>query len=107
AEDRAAVEALRKRAEESPAANVTLRLVDLAEPADEETRRLLPDQPIPQLPWAVVRYPAVSKIKESVWSGRLDAAAVGALVDSPARREVARRILRRESAVWVLLLSGH
>ncbi len=37
---------------------------------------------------------------------RLSSAAVEALMDSPIRREVAKRILNGESAVWILLESG-
>ncbi|NBV23391.1 MAG: hypothetical protein EBS05_15915 [Proteobacteria bacterium] len=41
-----------------------------------------------------------------VWSGLLTPANLAALTDSPARREIARRILSGESVVWVLVESG-
>ena len=42
----------------------------------------------------------------TVWTGPLDAAAFKILTDSPGRREVAKRILAGDSAVWVLVESG-
>ncbi len=41
------------------------------------------------------------------WSGTLDAPSLGVLVDSPARKELVRRILAGESCVWVLVESGN
>ncbi|MBI5393829.1 MAG: hypothetical protein HZA91_00880 [Verrucomicrobia bacterium] len=41
-----------------------------------------------------------------IWSGPLTADVFRALTDSPARRELAKRILAGESAVWVLVESG-
>jgi hypothetical protein len=58
------------------------------------------------LPWMVVRYPRDADIPEDAWAGPLDAPTVAALVDSPARRKVARAILGGDSGVFVLLESG-
>jgi hypothetical protein len=44
--------------------------------------------------------------RRPVWSGPLTADNAKFLVDSPARREIARRILEGHSAVWVLVQSG-
>jgi len=41
-----------------------------------------------------------------VWSGSLTAANLEMLLDSPIRREIARRIAHGDSAVWVLVESG-
>jgi len=41
-----------------------------------------------------------------VWSGTLTPASLQALTNSPARRELARRVLAGESVVWVLVESG-
>ena len=40
------------------------------------------------------------------WAGPASAEAVGPLVDSPSRRELARRILAGDTSVWLLLESG-
>ena len=42
-----------------------------------------------------------------VWTGALTPASLAALTDSPARKEIARRILAGESVVWVLVESGN
>jgi hypothetical protein len=44
--------------------------------------------------------------ESSVWSGVLDAATFSRLTQSPARAEVARRLLSGDSGVWILLESG-
>jgi hypothetical protein len=80
--------------------NLSVRTIDLA----HETDAVLPEAA--HLPWLVVRYPAATAIAEPVWSGPLQAGAVPALTDSPARREIRRRLLEGESAVWVLLDGG-
>jgi len=58
------------------------------------------------LPWVVVRYPNRTKSANLVWSGTLQADVMRALVDSPCRREIAKRLLHGQSAVWVLLEGG-
>jgi hypothetical protein len=100
-EDEAAIALL-----EQATANVAVRRVDVAQPQDEASRAWFQAQRQPQLPWLVVRYPAAAPLEADVWAGRLSADAVRALVDSPARQDIARRLLAGESAVWVLLQSG-
>ncbi len=88
--------------EKSPA-NAVLKRVDLSKPvADEEVRNLAPPEGA-ALPWAVVRYPENSGVPEPAWSGP---AAARTILDSPMRREIIRRILAGDSAVWLLLESG-
>ena len=58
------------------------------------------------LPHLVVYYPGYLGEKRIIWSGPLSANSVQGIVDSPARREIAGRILDGETAVWVLLESG-
>lgn len=104
AEHRDAVKALEKYADaEHPA--VVLELVDLAKnPGGVEG---VPAPPAgSELPWLVVRYPAPTRIDVPVWAGPLRADVPAALLDSAARREIARRIVGGDSAVWVLLTSG-
>ncbi len=45
-------------------------------------------------------------VESPVWTGPADEAHWTSLVDSPARRELTRRLLAGESAVWLLLESG-
>jgi len=105
AEHRDAINAMEKHADGTTPA-VTLELVDLAKNPDGVKGVPTPAATV-DLPWLVVRYPAATRINVPVWSGGLRAAVPGLLLDSPARRELARRIRGGDSAVWVLLASGY
>lgn len=59
------------------------------------------------LPHLIVNYPSVSGIRRTLWEGPLERRTVDALLDSPMRRTVARKLLDRHAAVWVLLRSGN
>jgi len=102
--DRAAVRLLERQA--AGAANVGVEVVDLDKNPDESLRELYAEQRGATPPWVVVRTSDLNAEAVTVWSGKLDAAAVAALLDSPVRREVVRRILSGETAVWLLLESG-
>ena len=86
--------------------NLLFRRVDLAEPMDPSTQQLWQRQSASALPWMVVRYAPAAQSEEAVWSGPFEVATVERLVDSPLRREIGRRLLDGQSAVWVLLESG-
>jgi len=58
------------------------------------------------LPYLVVRYPAAQQIAQELWAGTLREAPLRALLESPARAELSKRILSGESAVWVLVECG-
>ena len=100
AEDRTLVDGLRHPL---IPANILVRLADADAPMDEATRKLWDAQTASELPWAVVRYPATGPSGERVWAEGLRSLDV---LDSPARREIARRILAGASAVWIMLESG-
>jgi hypothetical protein len=106
--DTALADALAKLADaDAPIANFTFERVDLEKKPDKELVRLfesLPDKD--NLPLLVVCYPAPSGISANAWSGRLSTDAVRRLLDSPARREVVRRIVGGDSGVWILLECG-
>lgn len=48
-------------------------------------------------------FPKETAVQPEIWRGTLDGATYGALTDSPARRELVRRILDGDSAVWVVV----
>ena len=83
-----------------------LRVIDLAAGPDAEAANVWESRPGAKPPWLVVRYPRGFGLEADAWAGPLGAEAVGAVLDSPARRAVARRILEGECAVFVLLESG-
>lgn len=53
-----------------------------------------------------VRFPADSPRAGVAWEGPLSSRSVRRLLDSPARRELARRLLAGDSGVWLLVGSG-
>jgi hypothetical protein len=87
-------------------ANVSVRTVDL----DKETKADVLDfwrqLQAESVPWLAVKYPLAVRLPANVWSGPLTAAAVSQVLDSPVRKQVAQRLGRGESAVWVLLEMG-
>ena len=106
-EEQTMVDKLKKASSNSNShANIIVRTVNLSESPDESMRKLWEAQSSSELPWMVVRYPRFSRVLEDAWSGHFTAAAVEMLLDSPTRKEIARRILEGEAAVWVLLESG-
>jgi hypothetical protein len=105
--DKALADTLLKHSEADPAvANFTFERVDLARETDKEMLKAFEDQLGKDLPLLVVRYPDSSRLKENLWSGKFTPANVRKLFDSPRRRELARRLLRGDSAVWILLECG-
>lgn len=86
--------------------NVELFKVNLdakVEPAAQEVWKKQKDA---ELPWLVLRYPGFYEAPGHIWAGPMTADAAKALLDSPARRKVGKRILKGDVAVWVLLESG-
>ncbi len=107
ADQQAVVDWLRKAAPaDASGANLRVVTVDLAGKVAPAMQRLWLQQHQEKLPWAVVRHPPSTGIDEPLWAGELNMAAARALIDSPARREIANRILDDESAVWVFLACG-
>jgi hypothetical protein len=103
-EDRDALAALDRYAGGAHPA-VVLELVNLDDAPDGA--KGVPAPPVgAELPHLVVRYPAATRINAPVWAGRLRAGIPAALLDSPARREIARRVKGGDSAVWLLLACG-
>ena len=82
--------------------NITVKLVDLAVPDDKAKRPKWTPAADAPLPWLAV----VPEGGEPVWEGPLAGQDVQSIVDSPARREVADRFFKGESAVFVLVESG-
>ena len=105
--DRAIIDTLKAKADdERRPANLRVLTVDLASSPSRELQALWEEQRDAELPWTVVLYPFLSRVEKPLWAGRLTGEIAEALVDSPKRREIARRLLEGESVVWVLLESG-
>ncbi len=102
--DVAAEDAARQINETS--ANLIVERIDVSGKLEKERLDIWRAQGDPPLPWMVLRFPMSEPGMPTAWAGRPDAASVRALVDSPARREIVRRLIRGESAVWVLIECG-
>lgn len=89
------------------AANLMVTRVDVTQEMRQPLRALWEAQGNPALPWMVLRYPKPSGIERSAWTGSLTAETVASLVESPVRREIARRLLGGDAVVWLLLESGN
>lgn len=87
-------------------ANVTVSVVDTAEPMAEPMQTLWYTQIGVEPPWMVVAVPKAEGATPLVWAGSLRAETVGMLLDSPARRKIAEGLLGGDAAVWVLLECG-
>ncbi len=79
-------------------ANFLLRVVEGPPPSTGDAA------PSSQAPWMVLTYPAPAD--RVAWSGPLTPGNARALVDSPARRELAELLLDGESVPWILVESG-
>jgi hypothetical protein len=107
AEDCEITEALSAADDGSSAhANLSIHLADIAPPEGAPLERLWEEAGEPNLPCLILRYPRESGIDRIAWSSPLTRESAAALLDSPARRQISRRILDGHSAVWVLLTSG-
>jgi hypothetical protein len=116
--DRRVVDLLGKAAEDpKQPANIEVQAVDLAGDCPLPLKELHKKVSPPTLPWLVLVQPENPERESAdgkddasgdtiVWSGPLDRAAAGRVLDSPLRRELARRLLKGDSAVWMLLESG-
>ena len=90
---------------DSPA-NLIVRTIDVRQLTDETTKLLDSAGSPQQFPWMLVHFPVGTNTSRPAYSGLLDESSVHALVDSPARREIVRRIGAGESAVWILVEVG-
>lgn len=89
-------------------ANLVMTDADLSRPLDKALKKVWEAQSgkaEPALPWAVILYPD-DPAAGPLWAGPPAEASAHPLLDSPARREVARRLLGGQSAVWVLVEGG-
>ena len=88
------------------AANVVAEAVDLDQNKDPELHKVWETFGTEQLPGVLLFFPRTSRIPVPAWSGPLDEEAINTVVDSPARRQIARRLIKGETAVWVFLEIG-
>jgi hypothetical protein len=83
-------------------ANVAVDRIDVSEPIPPKWKELL-DKSKLEVPCMVAIFPGTEIV---AWAGPLTADAAKKLTDSPVRREVAKRLLEGDSAVWLMVDSG-
>ncbi|QDV50612.1 hypothetical protein [Gimesia fumaroli] len=88
-------------------ANVELRLVNLEEKTAPEDLELWKKQKSETLPLLVVRTPLPAPVPNGFWSGELSEENLVRLIDSPLRQNIARQLIKGQTAVWVFLESGN
>ncbi len=107
AKDQAVIDWLGKRLEgDPPPANCRVFLVDLNEDLNPYVKAVWEKQKNAKLPWMVIRYPIRTRIPNDVWAGSPNLQVVKRLLDSPARREIAMRLISGDSVVWAMLQCG-
>jgi len=89
---------------EDVASNMELNVVDLDK--DDEAKKLYTKLGKPALPCLAVQATNLDREVVTIWSGKLEEKAVQSLVQSPMRKELAKRLQAGETAVWLLLESG-
>ncbi len=87
-------------------ANLAVSRINLGEELPPPWRAWWQAQRNATPPWLVLKYPRPTESGLPAWSGPLNAETVPALLDSPARREIARMLMSGDTAVWLLLESG-
>jgi hypothetical protein len=102
AEEQKLVDALSK----APGANLEVQAAEVQGKMEKDVEAVLKREGDVAVPWVVLLYPPELRIEEKAWSGPLTAETAKAIVDSPGRREVARRLVAGDCAVWVLVESG-
>lgn len=109
------------KAQVSGAVNIEVHLVDLSTETDQELLALWRALEAPALPRLMLFYPNEPVARGAppadswtpapgatcVWSSELSMKSARAIIDSPARDQIARNIIRGDAGVWVLIESGH
>ncbi len=87
-------------------ANLVVTRVDLGRELSPPMRLLWNAQQNASPPWLVVKYPKQTGIEPFAWAGPLDPGVIASLIESPARKDIAQKLLRGDAIVWLLLESG-
>jgi hypothetical protein len=87
--------------------NLRVSPVDLASPETGDLTGLL-GGPVPEsLPALVLWYPLCKGRAAPFWTGRFTPETIEALIQSPKRQELAKRLTDGQTAVWIFIESGN
>ncbi len=87
-------------------ANIAVELIDVEAEIPDVWKPLVTDDVKQHLPAILLAYPGDQSHRQVIWSGELTADSVDRLLDSPARREIARRLIEGDAIVWVFVAGG-
>jgi len=86
--------------------NLSLSRLDIVSTAEEETKALLGEKVPEKLPALALWYPGLKGRAAPFWVGEFTPATVSQLIESPKRKELAKRLTEGQSGVWILVESG-
>ena len=108
ASDKSNIELLEKSSvKHSCDSNYSLQTIDVKSGLTGEMLEILESLDSPELPCIAMRYPLSSNIRRVIWHGRLNKHNIQALIDSPVRQKISKKILGGDAAVFILLESGN
>jgi hypothetical protein len=87
--------------------NVHFSTVDLASSTPEQVKKLLGGEVPKTLPALALWYPMHKGRTPPFWVGEFKPEMIPALIQSPKRKELAARLTKGDSAVWILVESGN
>jgi len=86
--------------------NLKLNLVDVGKETDKEKLKALGALDDKNLPLLVAFYPTSEREGLVAWSGALNEKNAQGLIHSPLRKELAKRLMKGDTAVWIYLECG-
>ncbi|HPO13943.1 MAG TPA: hypothetical protein PLI09_10895 [Candidatus Hydrogenedentes bacterium] len=104
--DHARIHSLEQRIENT-SANLQVRSMDVTQSIMEHYLPAWKKVQGGPLPMGLLLYPHTAHVVPPLWQGALNELFPETLLDSPARREIKRRLLDGQSGVWLLLPSGN
>jgi len=88
--------------------NLRILEADVAAATEEKVKGLLMSEELPEtLPVLVLWYPWQRGRTPPVWQGPFTSSTVAALLQSPTRQKLAKRLIEGQTAVWIFLESGN
>ena len=86
--------------------NLRLSRMDLDSAAEEDVKNLLGDKVPEKLPALVLWYPWHKGRAAPFWMGEFTPETIAVLIQSPTRKEVAKRLTEGQTGVWIFVESG-
>ena len=106
ADQAALIDRIRNASRTKTPTNLTIgKVIDSDNLGDEDKAYVQNHQP-KSYPWMVIDFPDWVRTDRAAFSGPFDSGNVENVFDSPARKEIIKRLIAGESAVWILIESG-